>query len=226
MNQPSARIDRVIVDAILTGRLCPGTRLGEQALATLFGVSRTMVRQALVRLETRGLVEVSSRRGWFVVEPSLEEATAAFQARRAIEAGMLHTLEAVTPQAVATLRRHVARQRAAIAATDTADRCFLLGDFHVCMAEVFDNPVLVDTLRDLTARTLLFAVLYQSTKQASQACDEHEMIVDLISAGNLQLAVQSMLDHICNIEASLTKRVEHDPVLDLRQTLALSPETD
>jgi DNA-binding GntR family transcriptional regulator len=50
MDQFSLHIDRVIVDAILAGRLQPGARLGEQALATLFEVSRTTVREALIRL--------------------------------------------------------------------------------------------------------------------------------------------------------------------------------
>ena len=84
MDQNAVTIDRAIVDAILAGRLRPGARLGEQALGSVFGVSRTIVREALIRLETRGLVHVSPRRGWYVVEPSLDDVRASFQARRAI----------------------------------------------------------------------------------------------------------------------------------------------
>ena len=83
-----------IVDAILAGRLSSGQRLGEQSLAELFGVSRTLVREALARLSARGMVEVSARRGWFVVQPSRDEAEEAFQARVAIETGLLHSLDA------------------------------------------------------------------------------------------------------------------------------------
>ena len=61
----------------------------------LIGVSRTMVREALIRLETRGIVHVSPRRGWFVVEPSLDEAQEAFQARCAIEMGFLYTITTI-----------------------------------------------------------------------------------------------------------------------------------
>src|ERR1700733_14566264 len=135
MDQLSAHIDRVIVDAILAGRLRSGTRLGEQALATLFEVSRTTVREALIRLETRGLVHTSPRRGWFVVEPSLEEILAAFQARRAIETGFLRTIATIDPRAIAKLRDHIAREREAIASNDVAARSYLLADFHVCMVE-------------------------------------------------------------------------------------------
>ncbi|WP_281406462.1 GntR family transcriptional regulator [Agrobacterium sp. B1(2019)] len=56
-------IDRTIIDAIFCGRLRPEMRLGEQEPATLFNVSRTVVRQSLTRLQARGLVQVTARRG-------------------------------------------------------------------------------------------------------------------------------------------------------------------
>ena len=59
----AAQIADQVVDAILSGRIAPGQRLGEQGLAGVFGVSRTLVREAMARLSVRGMVEVSSRRG-------------------------------------------------------------------------------------------------------------------------------------------------------------------
>ena len=70
---PTTIAERV-VEAILAQKLAPGERLGEQQLAENFGVSRTMVREALMQLQARGFVAVQSRRGWFVVEPSVDEA--------------------------------------------------------------------------------------------------------------------------------------------------------
>ena len=64
-----------IVEAILAQKLAPGARLGEQALSMLFDCSRTLVREAMMQLAARGIVTVSSRRGWFVVEPSEAEAS-------------------------------------------------------------------------------------------------------------------------------------------------------
>jgi DNA-binding GntR family transcriptional regulator len=215
-------IDRVIVNAILAGRIRAGTRLGEQALATLFDVSRTSVREALIRLETRGIVQSSPRRGWFVIEPSLEEAQEAFQARRAIEMGILRSVGTVGAPVTDTLREHIAREREAIAADDAAGRSFLLGDFHVCMVEAFGNRILADILRDLTARTVLISALYQSTGDASKSCDEHECIIDALQAGDLSRAADLMTEHIGNVEAGLTKRIDSDPLLDLRLALQLT----
>ncbi len=221
-SQPS--IDRVIVDAILAGRIRAGTRLGEQALATLFEVSRTSVREALIRLEARGIVQVSPRRGWFVIEPSLPEAQEAFQARCAIEMGILRTVSTVEPSVIATLRDHIRQERAAIAADDVGARSFLLGDFHVCLVEAFGNRILADILRDLTARTVLISALYQSTHDATESCDEHEAMTNVLAEGDLDRAAAMMIEHIGNVEAGLTKRIDRDPLLDLRNALQITPK--
>ncbi len=98
-NTSAEIVDRV-VHAILAGRLKPGTRLGEVQLGELFNVSRTRVREALMRLEARGIVQVSARRGWFVFEPSPDEARDAFAARRAVEIGLLHCSHTVDAAAL------------------------------------------------------------------------------------------------------------------------------
>jgi DNA-binding GntR family transcriptional regulator len=219
MDQRSAKIDRAIVDAILAGRLRPGARLGEQALASVFDVSRTVVREALIRLETKGLVHVAPRRGWYVVEPSLEDILASFQARRAIETGIIHTSGGFSVESIAILREHIAREREAISAGDIAARSYLLADFHVCMVECLNNRILADILRDLTARTILIAALYQTAQDATVACDEHEQITDILAAGDHERAARQMVSHIDNIEAGLTRQVENDPLIDLRMAL-------
>jgi len=219
MDQFSLHIDRVIVDAILSARLRPGARLGEQALAKLFDVSRTTVREALIRLETRGLIHSSARRGWFVVEPSVDEVLEAFQARRAIETGILRIVESVPPKVIEMLRAHIAQEREAIAANDIAARSYLLADFHVCMVTAFENHMLAEILRDLTARTILIAALYQSAHDATESCDEHERITDCLAAGDIEGAACQMISHIGNVESGLTRRVDRDPLLDLRLAL-------
>ncbi len=106
--RPDPIADRV-VDAILAGRLAPGQRLGEQALADLFGVSRIRVREAMARLSARGMVDANARRGWFVVQPSLDEAREAFGARLALETGLLHGLTGPLPAAARPGSRHSRR---------------------------------------------------------------------------------------------------------------------
>jgi DNA-binding GntR family transcriptional regulator len=197
-----------VVESILAQKLAPGERLGEQELADLFGVSRTLVREALMQLQARGFVEVRTRKGWYVVEPSVDEARDAFAARRAVESGLLRQADGQVQgkplqTVVRRLRQHIHEEQAAIDGADAATRAFLLADFHVCLAECLGHKLLADMLRDLTARTTLVASLYQSTHDARASCADHARIVAAIEAGRLQQAAALMLDHIGEVESAL-----------------------
>jgi DNA-binding GntR family transcriptional regulator len=218
-DQQPTTIDRVVVDAVLAGRVKAGTRLGEAQLGQLFGVSRTIVREALIRLETRGIVQSSARRGWFVIEPSIDEAREAFQARSAIEIGLLLSAKSVGPDAIQQLRLHIAQEMEAIRSGDVAARTYLLGDFHVCMAEVLGNRLIADILRDLTVRTALISMLYQTGHKATESCDEHVEIVAALEAGDMRRAADLMVDHIGHVEAGLNAPVKLDPLTELREAL-------
>ena len=220
-----SEIAQRVVESILAQKLNPGERLGEQELADLFGVSRTLVREALMQLQARGFIEVRSRKGWYVVEPSIEQARDAFAARRAVESGLLRQAgdEGRPLQAVVSrLRQHLREEQAAIASADAGTRAFLLADFHVCLAESLGHKVLADILRDLTARTTLVATLYQSTHEAAQSCAEHAKIVAVMAKGDLQAAAKLMLSHIGNVEQALgqSTAIQADARERLRATLA------
>jgi DNA-binding GntR family transcriptional regulator len=217
-----------VVESILAQQLKPGERLGEQQLADMFGVSRTLVREALMQLQARGFVEVRTRKGWYVVEPSIAEARDAFAARRAVEGGMLRdssvlrdTTGKPLQDVIRRLRRHVKEEEAAIASADVATRTFLLADFHVCLAECLGHRVLCDLLRDLTARTTLVASLYQSTHDARASCADHARIVSALAERDLEGAARLMLVHIGDVEQALGKAsATLDPVERLRASLA------
>jgi DNA-binding GntR family transcriptional regulator len=211
-----------VVESILAQKLAPGERLGEQALATHFGVSRTMVREALMQLQARGFVAVQSKRGWYVVEPSAEEARDAFSARRIVEAGIIGDAGKPMQQVIRRLREHIADEQRAIEGADAATRAFLLADFHVCLAGQMGHRLLSDMLRDLTARTTLAATLYQSKHEAAESCAEHAAIVAALEEGNNALARELMLKHIGNVEEALEvdRTAEPDAPTRLRATLA------
>jgi DNA-binding GntR family transcriptional regulator len=214
-----------IIEAVMAQKLAPGARLGEQQLAMLFDCSRTIVREALTRLAARGIVTVSARRGWYVIEPSQEEAREAFEARRVIEMGLIRCTTEVSKTAIKQLKNHLTREKAAVKGSDVGLRSFLLGDFHVCLAECLGNSLLADTLRDFTARTTLIAMLYQSSHDAAESCEEHVRIVQALEKGNLVLAEQLMQSHIGTVQAALRlQTATGDPLAQLRSALSpLSP---
>lgn len=218
-------ISNRIIEAVMAQKLAPGSRLGEQQLAMLFDCSRTIVREALTRLAARGIVTVSSRRGWYVIEPSPSEAREAFEARRVIEMGLIRCTTEVSKSAIKKLKAHIKTERAAVKGTDVGLRSYLLGDFHVCLAECLGNSLLADTLRDFTARTTLIAMLYQSTHDAAHSCEEHGRIVQALEASDWTLAEQLMQNHIGHVQDALRLQpVSGDPLAELRS--ALSPVTE
>ena len=216
----SSDISKRIIEAVMAQKLAPGARLGEQPLAMLFDCSRTVVREALMRLAARGIVTVSARRGWYVIEPSEDEAREAFEARRVIETGLIRSMKTVDKTAIKQLKSHLTREKAALKDTDVGVRSYLLGDFHVCLAECLGNSLLADTLRDFTARTTLIAMLYQSSHDAAQSCDEHVQIVDALEQGELARAEALMSAHIGSVQAALRLHASTDPLAQLRQALA------
>jgi DNA-binding GntR family transcriptional regulator len=216
----STDIAQRIIEAILAQRLAPGSRLGEQELSILFDCSRTQVREALMRLAAKGIVTVSSRRGWFVVQPSHDEAREAFEARRIIEMGLIRLAEPMDKAKLGKLRQHLKQEKAALKGSDIGQRSYLLGDFHVCLAECLGNLLLADTLRDFTARTTLIAMLYQSTHDAEQSCQDHVAIVDALERGDIAAAEQLMQGHIGQVQAALRLNSPKDPIAQLREALA------
>lgn len=217
----SSDIAHRIVEAILAQKLAPGTRLGEQALSLLFDCSRTLVREALMQLAARGFVTVSARRGWYVVQPSAAEALEAFEARRVIETGLIRRAGPMAAPALERLKQHIREEQAALQGSDVGKRSYLLGEFHVCLAECLGNQLLADTLRDFTARTTLIAMLYQSTHDAVQSCQEHVDIVAALERGDAAAAERLMDAHIGQVQAALRLDTGHtDPLAGLREALA------
>ena len=190
---------------IVAHRLQPGAKLGEQKLATQFGVSRTLIRQALFQMAQNRLIRMEPARGAFVAAPSALEAQQVFAVRRMLEAGLVRSfITSATAQHIATLRAHVAQEQAAVQRGDVARRTVLLGDFHVCMAQLLGNTVLAEMLQELLARCALITLLYQSASAADRSNVEHSAIVDALEAGDEALALQRMDTHLQHVQESLS----------------------
>jgi len=198
-------IVEALTRAIIEHRLLPGTKLAEQKLADHFGVSRTLVRQALFQLSQNRLIRLEPARGAFVAAPSVEEARQVFAVRRMLEAEMTRAFARdVDAGKIRALREHVAHEKAAVARDDVPGRTELLGDFHVRMAELMGNEVLAELLRDLISRCALITLMYQSTAAAEHSNEEHAEIVKALAARDEELAVRLMNDHLLHVEEGLT----------------------
>ena len=198
-------IVEALTRSIVEHRLQPGEKLVEQKLADQYGVSRTLIRQALFKLSQNRLIRMEPARGAFVSAPSVEEARQVFAVRRILEAGMTRAfMHGATAAHIKALKSHIAKEAAAIKRGDVAARTTLLGDFHVRMAELMGNEVLAAMLTDLISRCALIALMYQSSTDAEHSHDEHADIVAAIEAGDESLALSLMDTHLSHVEQALT----------------------
>lgn len=203
-SSPTRTIVETLTRAIVEHRLQPGTKLAEQKLADHFGVSRTLVRQALFQLVQKHLVRMEPARGAFVAAPTVEEARQVFQVRRLLEAEVVREfIRKVTPGKLKALREHIAQEKAAIGRDDASERQQLLGDFHVRLAELADNTVLAQILRDLVSRSSLITLMYQRDSFAAHSQEEHVELVKALAAKDEKRAVKLMEEHLLHVEESL-----------------------
>ena len=198
-------IVETLTRSIVEHRLQPGTKLVEQTLADQFGVSRTLIRQALFKLSQNRLIRKEPARGAFVAAPSMAEAQQVFAVRRMLEAGMAQTfIRLATTDHINALKDHITEEKAAILRGDVPGRTVLLGDFHVRMAQLMGNEVLAHMLMDLLSRCALITLMYQSAGAAEHSHEEHAAIVLALEARDEARALLLMDEHLRNVEASLT----------------------
>lgn len=193
-----------ITAAIIEHRLSPGAKLTEQKIAAIYGVSRTIVRQALFQLARDHLVTLEPARGAFVSQPSVEEAQQVFAVRRMLEQ---HLVEEFCDKSTAAdfraLRTHLKQEQAVVGRVDVTGRTRLLGDFHVLMAQRIGNHVLAQILSELISRCALITLMYQSSRAAQHSSDEHLDILKALEARDVQQAKALMEAHLLATESSL-----------------------
>ena len=181
-------IERLISDAILEHRLIPGQHLNEVQLAKGFGVSRSVVRVALISVENEGLVKIEQNRGVFVRKASLEEATHLFQALAALEKTAVDVIlgsdRAVDPVGLKQLRAIHREQRAAQASGRVADSVKLAISFHLQFISLTKNPFLIDTNRKLLMQYRLVTAVFRTSVDHCALEDQHQKMLALLTEGS------------------------------------------
>jgi DNA-binding GntR family transcriptional regulator len=197
-------IHQRVLTAIVEHRLPPGTKLGEERLAKVFGVSRTQIRQVIERLSHDSIVTVQPNRGAFVSSPTVEEAREVFAARRLIEPDLIRqAIRRAGPAEIRRLRDHVKSESDAREANDKRGVVRLSGEFHQLIADIAGNRFLAKTMRELEALTCLVIILYDAPNMPACPYHEHSDLVDAIEARDEERAASFMVEHLRHVEASL-----------------------
>jgi DNA-binding GntR family transcriptional regulator len=212
---------RDVYDAIMEHRLPPRTKLTEQVLCQIYDTARHTVRKVLARLSAEGLVELEANRGAFIASPSSTEAKDMFELRQIIEhAALARVARDATPRQLAALRKMVNEERHAYTSGDRPRWIRLSAQFHLELALLTGNALLVDALRRLVSRTTLLIATVEAPGQNACSFDEHEQVLAALESGDVALAQEHMAHHLHNCE----ERVQPEDVedFDLRSVLGKS----
>jgi len=195
--------ERIYV-AILEHRLQPGTKLGEEKMAEIFGVSRARIREVLAKLAHEQIVELYPQRGAYVAKPTTEQARDIFEARRLIEPAVLRRLiDTISPDKIQRLRQHAELEADARRRHDKRAVIRLSGEFHTLVAELAGNSALARNMRELCMLTCLTIFLYDAPTAQSCRHDEHGLIIDALAKKERARAEKLMIEHLNHIEGSL-----------------------
>jgi DNA-binding GntR family transcriptional regulator len=178
-------IGQTIAAAILDRRLVPGRRLNELELSRLMGVSRSMIRFALVGLHHDGLVTFEVNRGAFVAKPTLAEANFLFEAIAAIERSAVDiVLAAPRPPSLDGLRAVHRKQVKAHAKENMRLSEQLAIDFHREFMALTGNPLLIDAQRKLLLRYRIVTAVFKTELDYCALEDHHGEVIELLESGS------------------------------------------
>lgn len=190
--------------AIFDRRLPPGTKLVEQNLAAIFGVSRARIRSVLGWLAHDHLVTLERNRGARVSTPGVDEAREVFEARKLIEDGTVRAAARhATPAQLRQLQTHVGEEAETRRQGDRQAGIRLSGRFHLRLAEAGGNQVLLGLLRGLVARSSLVIALYERPGQGDCSNHDHATLLDRVHAGDTDGAAAAMAAHLDEIRGQL-----------------------
>lgn len=182
--------------AIIEQALKPGTKLPEDSVGTSFGVSRTVVRSAIVRLVAEGLVVQQPNMRATVASPSLEEGRAVFRVRRGLERMVIEEVTGrLDPSQLARLRAHVANEEEARRDAET-ESIRLAGEFHTLLAEYAASELLTRYVNEVVSRSSLILALYGRPHSSECAVNEHLVLIDALEKGEMQKAIRIMDEHL------------------------------
>jgi DNA-binding GntR family transcriptional regulator len=175
---------------IVDGSLAAGERVNEVHLARALGVSRTPLREALVRLGREGTLTSVPRIGWFVKPLTLEEFEQVYPIRSMLDPEALRLAGLPPPEAVDRLERLNAR----IADTTDADETIALDDeWHLALIGHCPNKVLLDLIRDFIRRTRRYELaLMRDSANVAVATDNHRAIIAALRRRDLEGAVEGL----------------------------------
>ena len=197
----SQSLTEQLIEAIVNGKYSAGSKISETELATTFNVSRGPLREAIMKVQSLGLVEKVPHVGARVVKLTQTKLTEIYAVREALE-GMAANLacQHITHQEIQALSDLLEQHKVHIHSVDGSSYCRQQGndDFHYLIIKASRNSKLITLLCDELYH-LQRMYRYQSPQTHSRpeiALQEHEHILFAIKNRDSELAEMLMRRHI------------------------------
>lgn len=191
-------------DAIVSHRLAPGTKLPEDELASIYDVSRTVVRSALQALTHDRLANLQPNRGTFISSPTKQEAREVFEARLLIEPKVASiAAEAARKSDVARLRKHIQSEHEALGSANASNAIAASAQFHIEIAEIAAHTILTNFVRELVSNSSLVVALYWKKRETTCESHAHAALVEAIAQGDANRSADLMKSHLEDVLSGL-----------------------
>jgi DNA-binding GntR family transcriptional regulator len=189
---------RRLRDSILTLQYEPGQRLLERDLCDRFGVSRTVIREALRHLEAEGLVELVPNHGPVVAQVKADDARAVFDSREAVESlAARYFAERATPRQRKRLETALNRVEAAYKGGRLLEEFRAKDEFYNVLLEGCGNAVITSVLRTIHARAQMYrAYAHKAPGRTTELVAELRDMVAAIATGDVEAAQRTAAAHV------------------------------
>lgn len=216
----SEQVAQGLALAIHEHRLQPGTKLSEDEVGEIYGVSRTVVRAALQQLAHERLLTLRRNRGAFVAQPSIREAREVFEARALLEPRTARSAaERASPADLALLEGHIHDEHAALASGDAGRALRLSGQFHIEIARIADQATIGEFITQLISRSSLIIALYWQRRNALCESHAHHALVRALADHDGPRAEELMKGHLMDLLSALDLRNAPPAPLSLKDAL-------
>ncbi|KPA23233.1 putative HTH-type transcriptional regulator YdfH [Shimia sp. SK013] len=209
-----------LTEAVHEHRLQPGMKLREDEVAEIFGVSRTVVRQALRAMSHEGLVAIERNRGAFVAKPTIKEAREVFEARTLLEPQTARAAaERATSEDIAALERHIENEHAAIDMGNAGLALKLSGLFHLEIARIANQRTIEAFAQQLVSRSSLVIALYWQRRGALCESHAHHALMNAFRRQDPDSAEELMKGHLLDLISQLDLRDKPSESASLKDAL-------
>ena len=211
LSTSSDDVVEVIFEAILKKRLNPGVKLSEISLQEEFGYSRSVIRQGFDKLVDSGVLIHKKNQSVRVACPTELETKQIYEARKAIETGVIMILVEKYHNKQLDLKEidsMVTEEKQLHNSAELAKLTRLSCDFHLTLAELCDNKYLVESLKPLIPLSALAASVYADRKSNFCSFAEHQELIAAIKSNNPKKASNAINVHLDRCVQSLNFNVQ------------------